>query len=240
MERARKLFVAALPGFILGFFILRSDADIPALERYPLLLLFVSVSVGLFFAVEAVLPLSSAMVAVAYAALALNIFYWFAGPILVASFAYLTGINVGWFRWVISALILVVTLLWIARTRVSELQFAWTTGTRTEPVLLMPPKVAAASQQESPASVRFESDGAAVAAEIGTSLLEIAELNNQPIEAGCGWACAGRPGCGARRHVVSYPTRAGQQNAFAAATASASRPGWHAARGSSREPSRCP
>jgi NADPH-dependent 2,4-dienoyl-CoA reductase/sulfur reductase-like enzyme/ferredoxin len=182
---ARKLFVGALPGFILGFFTLRADADITALERYPLLLLFVFVSVGAFFAIDAVLPLSSSMVAVIYAAAALNIFYWFAGPVLVASFAHLTGIDIGWFRWVISAVVLLATLLWIARTRVVELQFAWTTGTRAEPVLLMAPKVQAASQPESAASVRFESDGAAVAAEIGTSLLEIAELNNQPIEAGC-------------------------------------------------------
>lgn len=182
---ARKLFVGALPGFVLGFFTLRADADMPALERYPLLLLFVLVSVGVFFAAEAVLPLSSAMVAMFYAAAALNVFYWFAGPVLVASFTHLTGIDVGWLRWVISALILAATILWIARTRVSELQFAWTTGARPEPVLLMAPKVRATSQPESAATVRFESDGAAVAAEVGTSLLEIAELNNQPIEAGC-------------------------------------------------------
>jgi NADPH-dependent 2,4-dienoyl-CoA reductase/sulfur reductase-like enzyme/ferredoxin len=182
---ARKLFVGALPGFVLGFFTLRADADMPALERYPLLLLFVLVSVGVFFAAEAVLPLSSAMVAVIYAAAALNVFYWFAGPVLVASLAQLTGIDVGWLRWVISALILAATVVWIARTRVSELQFAWTTGARPEPVLLMAPKVRTTSQPESAATVRFESDGAAVAAEVGTSLLEIAELNNQPIEAGC-------------------------------------------------------
>ena len=121
---ARKLFVGALPGFILGFFTLRADAHMPMVERYSLLLLFMFVSVGLFFAIDAVLPLSSSMVAVFYAAAALNIFYWFAGPVLAASFAHLTGINIGWFRWVISGLILLATLLWIARTRVVELQFA--------------------------------------------------------------------------------------------------------------------
>lgn len=182
---ARKLFVGALPGFILGFFTLRGDADMAALERFPLLLLFVLVSAGAFFAIEAVIPLSSSMVAVSYAAIALNIFYWFAGPVLVASFTQLSGIALPWLRWVISALIAVATIVWIARTRVSELQFAWTTGKRSEPVLLIPPTVPAAARSEPAATVRFESDGPAVAAEIGTSLLEIAELNNQPIEAGC-------------------------------------------------------
>jgi nitrite reductase (NADH) large subunit len=147
--------------------------------------LFMLVSIGSFYAVEAISPLSTAMVAAGYAAAALNIFYWFAGPRIVNSFAQMTGVNIGWLPWVISAVILGLTLLWIARTRVSELQFAWTSGTRTEPVLLRPPKRATPSAAEAAAQVRFESEGALVAAEPGTSLLEIAEKNNQPIEAGC-------------------------------------------------------
>jgi nitrite reductase (NADH) large subunit len=182
---ARKLFVAALPGFILGFFTMVGDAQLPLVERYPLLGLFVLVSVGLFYAVDAVTPLSSPTVAVIYAAAALNIFYWFAGPVLATSFAEMTGMDVPWVRWLISSGIAVLTLLWIARTKVVELQFAWTTGARAEPVLLKQPKVPPRSQTESAARVHFESDGAAVAAEIGTSLLDVAERNNQPIEAGC-------------------------------------------------------
>jgi NADPH-dependent 2,4-dienoyl-CoA reductase/sulfur reductase-like enzyme/ferredoxin len=180
----RKLFVAALPGFILGFFSLLDD-HLPALENYPLLALFLLVSVGSFYAAEAVLPISTAMVAAGYAAAALNIFYWFAGPRIADSFARLTGVHAGWLRWVLSAVILVLTLLWIARTRVTELQFAWAAGTRSEPVLLRPPKRGAASGGEPAAQVCFETNGAPVAAEVGTSLLEIAEKNNQPIEAGC-------------------------------------------------------
>lgn len=181
----RKLFVAALPGFILGFFTLVGEAQMSAVERYPLLALFVLVSAGLFYAVEAVSPLSPAMVSVLYAAAALNIFYWFAGSVIVDSLAELTGVHIPWLRWLVSTVIAAVTLLWIARTRVTELQFAFTSGTRSEPVLLMPPKRDSAAQPESAARVRFESDGAAVAAEIGTSLLDVAERNNQPIEAGC-------------------------------------------------------
>jgi nitrite reductase (NADH) large subunit len=181
----RKLFVGALPGFILGFFSLIGQSHVSTWEKYPLLALFVLVSVGSFYAVEAVLPLSSAMVAVGYAAAALNIFYWFVGPKLAGSFAEITGIDAPWLRWVISAVIAALTLLWIARTRVSELQFAWTAGLRSEPVLLKPPKRRAAAATEAAARVRFESDGDPVAAEPGTSLLEIAEKNDQPIEAGC-------------------------------------------------------
>jgi nitrite reductase (NADH) large subunit len=125
------------------------------------------------------------MVAVSYAAAALNIFYWFAGQMLVRALATVTGVDVPWLRWVVSALIAALTLLWIARTRVSELQFAWTAGTRSEPVLLRPPKRQAAAVDENAPRVSFESHGDQVAAEAGTSLLEIAEKNNVTIEAGC-------------------------------------------------------
>ena len=78
----RKLFVAALPGFVLGFFMLTGQADIPTPQKFSLLALFVLVSIGSFYALEAMSPLSPAMLTVTYAAAALNIFYWFTGPIV--------------------------------------------------------------------------------------------------------------------------------------------------------------
>ncbi|WP_018603701.1 FAD-dependent oxidoreductase [Mycobacterium sp. 155] len=181
----RKLFIAALPGFILGFFTAVGDAGMHPLERYSLLALFVLVSVGSFYAVEAVSPLSPAMVAIGYAAAALNIFYWFAGPVLAASFRTVTGMEVGWLRWGISALIAALTLLWIARTRVVELQFAWTAGMRQAPVLLRRSKPDTSAPVDSGAAVRFEADGDAVPVDPGMSVLDAAEANGQPIEAGC-------------------------------------------------------
>ena len=181
----RKLFVAALPGFILGFFTAAGDAHLHTAQRYPVLLLSILVSVGLFYAVEAITPLSSATVTALYAAAALNIFYWFAGPVLVNSLAQITGVHLPWLRWPISAAVAAVTLVWIARTRVVELQFAWTTGARAEPVLLMPPRRRAADVRGGAAQVRFEAAGTPAAAEVGASLLDIAERNHQPIEAGC-------------------------------------------------------
>ncbi|HUO40181.1 MAG TPA: FAD-dependent oxidoreductase [Mycobacterium sp.] len=181
----RKLFVAALPGFILGFFTLTGQAGTPTAQKYLLLVLFVLVSVGVFFAIDATLPLSAAILAVIYAALALNIFYWFAGRVLASSFTQITGVAAPWLWWPISASVAALTLLWIARTRVSELQFAWITGTRSEPVLLRAPKRDIASHGSSTAQVRFEPDGKAVAADVGMSLLDIAEKAEQPIEAGC-------------------------------------------------------
>jgi nitrite reductase (NADH) large subunit len=182
----RMLFTAALPGFILGFFTLHNRTAASAPGKYALLVLFVLVSIGLFYAIQAVSPLSPAMLTVGFAAVAINLYYWFSGPILTDSLAQITGLHAGWLRWPITVAIAALTLLWVARTRVSELQFAWTTGARKEPVLLESPKVPAGPSAENAAArVRFEADGQPVGADEGMSLLDIAEKGGQPIEAGC-------------------------------------------------------
>ena len=181
----RKLFVAALPGFVLGFFMLTGQADVPTPQKFSLLALFVFVSIGSFYAVEAMSPLSPRDAHGDLRRGALNIFYWFTGPIVAGALKEITGVDAPWLRWPISVTVAALTLLWIARTRVSELQFALTTGARSEPVLLKPPTRRKAAVDESAARVRFDPDGTPVAAEVGMSLLEIAERYDQPLEAGC-------------------------------------------------------
>jgi NADPH-dependent 2,4-dienoyl-CoA reductase/sulfur reductase-like enzyme/ferredoxin len=181
----RKLFVAALPGFVIGFFILKSHADAVVTQQYSVLSLVMLVSVGSFFAIDAMSPLSASMLTVGYGAVALNAFYWFAGPLLADAATEVTGVDAGWLRWAISGTVAALTLLWIARTRVSELQFALTTGARTEPVLLGMPKPQNTSPAEGAVQVRFEGDGKPVAADVGMSVLDVAEKGAQPIEAGC-------------------------------------------------------
>jgi nitrite reductase (NADH) large subunit len=182
----RMLFTAALPGFIIGFFTLRTQAGTPLTEKYALLALFALVAIGLFYAISAVTRLSPAMLTVGFASLAINVYYFYTGPILIDSLAQITGIHAGWLRWPISVIIAVLTFAWIARTRVAELQFAWTTGARKEPVLLETPKVAARPNATSTAaSVRFGTGNEAVGADVGMSLLDVAEKDGQPIEAGC-------------------------------------------------------
>jgi nitrite reductase (NADH) large subunit len=181
----RNLFVAGLPGFVLGFFTLTGHAEMPTAQRFSLLALFVLVSIGAFYAIDAISPLSLAMLTVVFAAAALNIFYFFTGPVLSNAVEEITGVDVSWLRWPISVAVAVLTLVWIARTRVSELQFALTTGTRAAPVLLRMPTRHKTASATSTAWVRFGSDADPVPTEEGMSLLDIAERYDQPLEAGC-------------------------------------------------------
>ncbi|MFE6859269.1 FAD-dependent oxidoreductase [Nocardia sp. NPDC057668] len=184
---ARKLFAAALPGFVLGFFILAGSSGLRVAQRYELLALFLLAAVGVFFVLESTTAVGVRMLAAGYAAAALNFFYWFAGPVLFAALGTLTGVSAPWLRWPLSLLVLVASLLFLARTRVSELQYARATGDRDEPVLLpFPrPRAAAESLTAAAASVVFEPGGGRVEADAGMSLLDCAERANLPLEAGC-------------------------------------------------------
>ncbi|WP_199742749.1 FAD-dependent oxidoreductase [Nocardia stercoris] len=181
----RKLFVAALPGFVLGFFTLTGQTGTALPQRYAVLALIMLTAVGLFFAVEAMTAISASLLTSGYAAMALNIFYWFAGVTLAKSFATVTGVGAPWLRWPISVFVLLATLVWLARTRVVELQHAHASGTRTAPVVLPFPRVRSTPAAEPGLSVVFQPGGSRVAADVGMSLLDVAEQAGQPVEAGC-------------------------------------------------------
>jgi nitrite reductase (NADH) large subunit len=187
----RKLFVAALPGFVLGFFTLAGAGDRPLTSTYGELALFFLGSVGLFYAAEALLPLRTAVMIALWAAAAITLFYWFAGVALANSFATITGVQVPWSRWPILVLVLMLAVFWVARTAVRARQYDDEVAADQRALLPVVP-VSRPSPEAGPgkggsdgAEVRFVEAGGPVSAEAGTSLLEIAERTDLPLEAGC-------------------------------------------------------
>ena len=236
----RKLFVAALPGFVLGFFMLTDQADVPTPQKFSLLGVCVLVSIGSFYAVDAMSPLSAAMLTVTYAAGALNIFYWFTGPVVAGALREITGVDAPWLRWPISVTVAALTLLWIARTRVSELQFALTTGARSEPVLLKPPTRRKTAPDEGSAQVRFEPNDTLSPRSREQACWRSPSATTNRSRRAAGWGSAeptrspSSTACHACRHrSATNSTRCG-------GSGWAHRHGWPAARGSGqgRSPSR--
>ncbi len=187
----RKLFVAALPGFVLGFFTLLSRGHLPLPHLYLQLAAYFLGSVGLFYAVQALLPVSATLTVAAWAAVAINVFYWYAGVTLAGAFTTITGIGAPWLRWPIRALVLVLSVFWIARTYVKGRQYEDEAAARQSPPLLqISPRAKKAVQKSIDADtggpeVRFSDTGKVARAAVGASLLELAEREHQPIEAGC-------------------------------------------------------
>ena len=72
----RGLFAATLPGLCAGFFTLfiARDWRLTTLQIYERLVLYFVASIGSFFALDALLPLSVAMLTALYASVAISIF----------------------------------------------------------------------------------------------------------------------------------------------------------------------
>jgi nitrite reductase (NADH) large subunit len=194
----RKLFAAALPGFVLGFFTLVASTDLTTLQVYERLVLYFVGSIGSFFALDALLPLSAAMLTALYASVAISIFYWYASVTLADSWKTVTGLPIPWVRWPIRFVVWGLALFWLARTRVVETQFEQESAPAPQLIqlsakgsrALKAEKQGDEGEKRSSSSgdeveVKFQPEGKVVGAEIGLSLLEVAERNHQPIEAGC-------------------------------------------------------
>jgi nitrite reductase (NADH) large subunit len=186
----RKLFVSALPGFVLGFFLLVDHLGIALPEVYLRLALFFLGSVGLFYALQAIVPSLSLTLQIAFwAATAISIFYWFSGLTLEDSFATITGLQLDWLRWAIRGTVWVLALFWIARTYVKGRQFEDEVAARPVlPVIQISPrakKVAEKVAETTGPEVRFVGTDKTASADSGMSLLALAEREKQPIEAGC-------------------------------------------------------
>jgi nitrite reductase (NADH) large subunit len=184
----RKLFVSALPGFVLGFFLL-VHASGPLPQIYLKLALYFIGSIGLFYALQALLPVTLNMTIALWASVAINIFYWFSGVILEDSFDTITGVRLSWLRWAIRALVLFLSLFWIARTYVKGRQYEdEVAASPALPVIQISPRAAKVAQKTIDSGgpeVRFADTDKTARAEIGTSLLALAEREGQAIEAGC-------------------------------------------------------
>jgi nitrite reductase (NADH) large subunit len=184
----RKLFVSALPGFVLGFFLL-VHASGPLPQIYLKLALYFIGSIGLFYALQALLPVTLNMTIALWASVAINIFYWFSGIILEDSFDTITGVRLSWLRWAIRALVLFLSLFWIARTYIKGRQYEEEVAASPAlPVIQISPRAAKVAQKtidSGGAEVRFADTDKTARAEIGASLLALAEREGQPIEAGC-------------------------------------------------------
>jgi NADPH-dependent 2,4-dienoyl-CoA reductase/sulfur reductase-like enzyme/ferredoxin len=198
----RKFFVAALPGYVLGFFLLVNHPGLALPGVYLRLAAFFLGSVGLFYLLQALLTIRAGVLVTLFGAGAINIFYWYISLTVVSSVATIAGAELPWLRYVIRAAVLVLSLFWIARTFIKERQYEEDAASRPAlPVIQISPRAARVAKQAVSADakgatadaggsgtgveVRFAGSDAPARAEIGLSLLALAERQRLPIEAGC-------------------------------------------------------
>jgi NADPH-dependent 2,4-dienoyl-CoA reductase/sulfur reductase-like enzyme/ferredoxin len=187
----RKLFAGAFPGLIAGFFTLPAHPS--AVAAYGHILLFAAIGAGVFFALDAIIPVTSSKLAALGGAVAINLFYWYQGPLMAHTWSTVVGHDVGWLSTIIRVVIPLATVVWLARTVVVERRFTEQAVASAVPVKLTASRTAKLTAQTaaSGTEVSFLPDERRIPAEAGASLLEVAEGCGQAIEAGCRMAMCG-------------------------------------------------
>jgi len=184
----RKYFVAAFPGLILGFFRVPSVPTASIGLIYAELALYVAAGIAVFFLLDSFAGVSTHKLTTLYAAIALNLFYWFGFPVVVTSIS--GALSPPPLTWSARAVVLALTGFWLIRTYRKEQVFL---AQANSPAPARP--AAGAGRTDSIAShaaagrgkpeITFLPAERRIVADAGQTLLEVAEANDLQIEAGC-------------------------------------------------------
>lgn len=183
----RRFFAGVFPGFILAYYIL-VPGGLSATVVAGGTVLYMGASLLMFQALDHVLRARTNTLCALFAAAAINIYYWFSGPAMVAALHQLGQTLPGIFVWVVRLLVLGLSLAWIARTREAENQFLREVlGDSTQRAV----KVGAGAhevlqgQPTTGAVLRIEPEGKEIAVKNGQSVLEAVEACGLALETGC-------------------------------------------------------
>jgi NADPH-dependent 2,4-dienoyl-CoA reductase/sulfur reductase-like enzyme/ferredoxin len=181
----RTFFAGAFPGLIYGFFSVPSHSD--TIHIYGHIFVWAAVGAGILYALDALLPLTSSQVAALGGAAAINFYYWYRGTTIFHTYSEVFNADLGWMRLVIRTGVPIITALWLWRTFRVERRFKEQAAASARPVKLSPTRAAKLHDDtaaDGPEVIFLPEDHHVVAA-VGATLLEVAESDGLPIEAGC-------------------------------------------------------
>ncbi len=181
----RRFFAGVLPGFILAYYLVPPGDP---LEMGLLTLGYMGLSLALYHAADVLLKARQNEVPVLFAAAALNIYYWFAAPIVADALAELGAPAPAWAASALQGLVLALSLAWVARSWRVELRFLdeMLGQAGGEPVRLSAAGGAVLRQASAGATeLKIDPAGKRVAVKPGQSVLEAVESCGQHIESGC-------------------------------------------------------
>src|SRR5919198_6476336 len=181
----RKLFVAAMPGFAIAFFTTPDHPAMSVAEIYARFGIAMLLSVGSFMILAAFAKVSAHKLTTLYGAALFTIVYWYAGPIEWQAISGDTPPDV--VQWGMRAPALALAAVWLLRTYRKERVFDAENSKRESKIGVVAQRSLASRRAMGAAEpeVSFEPEGKRVVAQPGATLLEIAEANDLPIEAGC-------------------------------------------------------
>jgi nitrite reductase (NADH) large subunit len=169
---ARLLFAGAFPGVAIAFF--TTSASASAGEFYARTAVAALAGAGLIFLLATVVDPTRMLLTAAFGAAALNLFYWYLLPKLGVPSA---------LSWAERGALLALTAVWLWRAARAERAIAAEEAQRSGTARLDPQ--AAAVLAEGDGLVEVTAGDRRVAVTAGTTLLEVAERLDLPVEPGC-------------------------------------------------------
>ena len=177
----RRYFVGAFPGLVLAFFEVPTGSKLEILGQMAL---FVAVSIAVFATLNAFLKTSTHTITGLFGATAFAIFYWEVAEKVIGGPEPLT--------WAVRAAAIALAATWLVRTIRKEKPFLERASAAQKPSAAQAATAAALTRASGirtipggAPQVTFLPENKRVAPKPGMSLLEIAEANGMPIEAGC-------------------------------------------------------
>jgi hypothetical protein len=142
----KEFFIAALPGFIVAFFLAQNPAETGIAAYYLHLGLGMAMSLGIYMTVTRLVRISTYKASLTFSMAALTIFYWFVAPIVLSTISKLTGFDFpAWSSHACLAAVAIFALAVVFNGLRAELEFKQATApAATEPrVTSMPARCAA-------------------------------------------------------------------------------------------------
>jgi nitrite reductase (NADH) large subunit len=180
----RRFFAGVLPGFILAYYLVeRGDV----LQMGITTLGYMGLSLALYHACDVLLKARQNEVAVLFAAAALNIYYWFAAPVVAESLAALDMPAPAWGVQALQGFVLALSLVWVARSWRAELRFIDAVLGQSGEAVQVSATAGAVLREASAGNMELsiEPAGKRVAVKPGQSVLEAVEGCGLHLESGC-------------------------------------------------------
>jgi NADPH-dependent 2,4-dienoyl-CoA reductase/sulfur reductase-like enzyme/ferredoxin len=186
----RRFFAAVFPGFVAAFYLVPDPPAVTVPRMYFEFAAYMAVSLAAFTTLETFAKVRANTLTALFAAVAFNVYYWFAAETFVGAVSQLAQTDPAplW-TWVIRGAVLAVTVVWLARTLLVERRFvALSVATASAPAARLGEGAAVALEKAATresAQVSFKPEGKRVAIQPGQTLLAIAESCGLQIESGC-------------------------------------------------------
>jgi NADPH-dependent 2,4-dienoyl-CoA reductase/sulfur reductase-like enzyme/ferredoxin len=186
----RRLFAAAFPGLIVGFYMVPNPPTVSVPTMYGLIGLIVLVSVGLFYVVDAMLRQPLGWLTALWAVLALNLYYWWTSELTLARW----NVESVAITWAWRGVVLALSVAWLVRVVRKEKAYIATWIELAGPAVALGAVAAhkrkggsAGPTANGPEVTVVDAGGneTSLLANAGAPLLDIIEGAGLQIEAGC-------------------------------------------------------